>query len=74
MQDTIADAYRPTVNHGRSRFPETVRAQAPKGMGQAIAAAAQLKNTSNSEFIRRALLASLEASGVKLRRGMVIIS
>jgi hypothetical protein len=72
-QDAISEAYRPIVDDGRARFPESVKAQAPKGMTAAISTAARMEHTSNAEFIRRALLESLAAKGVKLRRGMVIV-
>jgi hypothetical protein len=65
------EAYQPIINDGRGRFPESLRVKAPRGAHAAIAAAAQLKNTSHSEYVRQALLRSLEADGVKLRRGRV---
>lgn len=52
MQDAITEAYTPAVDDGRARFPESVKAKAPKGMTAAIAAAAQLKHTSHSEYVR----------------------
>jgi hypothetical protein len=73
MQDSISEAYRPTVDDGRARFPESVKAQAPKGMSAAISTAAQIRNTTNAEYVRQALLRCLEADGVRLRRGMVIV-
>jgi len=45
--------------------------KAPRGARAAIAAAAQLKHTKLSEYVRQALLRCLEADGVKLRRGLV---
>ena len=71
--DFIAEAYNPVISDGRARFPETVRASAPKGMSNAIATAAEMENTSQAEFVRRAILTSLEAKGVRLRRGMVVV-
>ena len=65
------EAYRPVVDDGRGRFPEDLRVKAPRGARAAIAAAAQLKHTSHSEYVRQALLRCLEADGVKLRRGLV---
>jgi hypothetical protein len=65
------EAYQPLIDDGRGRFPEDLRVKAPRGAKAAIAAAADLKNTSHSEYVRQALLRSLEADGVKLRRGMV---
>ncbi len=69
----LTEAYRPAVNNGRSRFPETVKAQAPKGMVAAISAAAQMENTTNAEYVRRALLSALASDGVVLRRGVVVV-
>lgn len=45
--------------------------KAPRGARAAIAAAAQIKHTSQAEYVRQAVLRSLEADGVKIRRGMV---
>ena len=63
MQDTT-EAYRPAVDDGRARFPESVKAQAPKGMTAAIAAAAQIRHTTNAEYVRQALLRVLAIRGV----------
>jgi len=65
------EAYLPIIDDGRGRFPEDLRVKAPRGSRAAIAAAAELKHTSHSEYVRQALLRSLEADGVKLRRGVV---
>jgi hypothetical protein len=65
------EAYQPVIDDGRGRFPEDLRVKAPRAAKAAIAAAADLKNTSHSEYVRQALLRSLEADGVRLRRGMV---
>jgi hypothetical protein len=65
------EAYWPVINDGRGRFPETLKVKAPRGAQAAIAAAAQIKNTSHSEYLRQALLRCLEADGVRLRRGVV---
>jgi hypothetical protein len=43
------EAYQPVIDDGRGRFPEDLRVKAPRGAGAAIAAAAQLKNTSRSD-------------------------
>ena len=48
--------------------------EAPRGARAAIAAAAQLKHTTHSEYVRQALLRCLEADGVTLRRGMVKVT
>ena len=65
------EAYRSVIDDGRGRFPEDLRVKAPRGARAAIAAAAEIKNTSHSEYVRQALLRCLEADGVKLRRGTV---
>ena len=67
----MRDAYRPVIEDGRCRFPEDLRVKAPRGARAAIAAAAQIKNTTNAEYVRQALLRCLEADGVTLRRGTV---
>ena len=64
-------AYPPIIEDGRGRFPEDLRVKAPRGARAAIAAAAQIKNTTHSEYVRQALLRCLEADGVKIRRGLV---
>ena len=71
MNDVQYEAYRPVIEDGRGIFPEDLRVKAPRGSRQAIAAAAQRKNTTQSEWIRQSLLRALEAHGVRLRRGMV---
>jgi hypothetical protein len=68
------EAYQQSSKTGAAGFPEDLRVKAPRGARAAIAAAAQIKNTSHSEYVRQALLRSLEADGVKLRRGMVEVS
>jgi hypothetical protein len=65
------EAYQPIINDGRGRFPEDLRVKAPRGARAAIAAAAELKNTSHSEYVRQALLRCLEEDGVRLTRGVV---
>jgi hypothetical protein len=71
MEMIMHEAYQPSIDDGRGRFPESLRVKAPRGARAAIAAAAQLKNTSHSEYVRQALLRSLEADGVRLLRGRV---
>jgi hypothetical protein len=44
------EAYQPIIDDGRGRFPEDLRVKAPRGARAAIAAAAQLKHTSHSEY------------------------
>jgi hypothetical protein len=65
------EAYQPIIEDGRGRFPEDLRVKAPRGARAAIAAAAQLKNTTNAEYVRQALLRVLAEDGVVLRRGLV---
>ena len=48
------EAYQPIIDDGRGRFPEDLRVKAPRGARTAIAAAAQLKHTSHSEYVRQA--------------------
>ena len=67
-------AYRPIIDDGRGRFPEDLRVKAPRGARAAIAAAAQIRHTSYAEYVRQAVLRSLEADGVKIRRGAVEIA
>ena len=68
------EAYRPIIDDGRGRFPEDLRVKASRGARAAIAAAAQIKHTSYAEYVRQAVLRSLEADGVKIRRGAVEIA
>ena len=71
MNDARHEAYRPLIEDGRGIFPEDLRVKAPRGSREAIAAAAQRKHTTQSEWIRQSLFRALEADGVRLRRGMV---
>lgn len=71
MNGVRHEAYRPVIDDGRGIFPEDVRVKAPRGARQAIAEAAQLNNTTQSEWLRRAILRELEAVGLRLRRGAV---
>jgi hypothetical protein len=68
------EAYQPVIDDGRGRFPEDLRVKAPRGARAAIAAAAEIRNTTSSEYTRQALLRSLEADGVTLRRGRVEVA
>ena len=67
----LDEAYRPIMNDGRGIFPEDVRVKAPLGAKEAIAVAAELNNTTQSEFVRRAILSALAVTGIRLRRGRV---
>jgi hypothetical protein len=71
MSEFQHEAYRPIIEDGRGIFPEELRVKAPRGSREAIAAAAELKNTTQAEWIRQALLMELEAVGIRLRRGSV---
>jgi len=71
MSDVQHEAYRPVIDDGRGIFPEDVRVKAPRGAREAIAAAAELRNTTQSEWLRQAILRELEANGIRLRRGAV---
>jgi hypothetical protein len=68
------EAYQPVIDDGRGRFPEDLRVKAPRGARAAIAAAAQIRNTTNAEYVRQAVLQCLASDGVKLRRGLVVIA
>lgn len=68
------EAYQPMIEDGRGRFPEDLRVKAPRGAKAAIAAAAQLKHTTQAEYVRQALLRCLEADGVRLQRGAVLLA
>ena len=70
----MEEAYQPIIEDGRGRFPEDLRVKAPRGAKAAIAAAAQLKHTSHSEYVRQALLNALVSDGVSLRRGRVVLA
>ena len=45
--------------------------KAPLGFNDAVRAAARQQHMTRAEYSRRALLRSIEADGVKLRRGLV---
>ena len=71
MSDVAHEAYRPAIEDGRGIFPEDFRLKAPRGFNDAVRAAAQRQHMTRSEYARRALLRSIEADGVRLRRGLV---
>ncbi len=71
MSDVQHEAYRPLIEDGRGIFPESFRVKAPRGFNDAVRAAAQRQHMTRAEYARRALLRSLEADGVMLRRGAV---
>lgn len=71
MSEVQHEAYRPLVEDGRGIFPEDFRVKAPKGFNDAVRAAAQRQHMTRAEYARRALLRSIEADGVLLRRGIV---
>ena len=74
MSNVQHEAYRPLINDGRGIFPEDFRVKALPGFNDAIRAAAQRQHMTRAEYARRALLRSIEADGVKLRRGLVEIA
>jgi hypothetical protein len=74
MDDFQHEAYEPVIADGRGRFPEALKVKSPRGTREAIAAAAEIKHTTQSEWVRQSILRCLEADGVKLRRGMVEIA
>jgi hypothetical protein len=67
----MREAYQPIIDDGRGIFPEDVRVKAPRGSRKAIAKAAELRNTTQAEYIRQSILRALEADGIRLRRGSV---
>ena len=71
MSDVQHEAYRPLIEDGRGIFPEDFRVKAPRGFNEAVRAAARRQHTTRAEYARRALLRSIEADGVRLRRGLV---
>ena len=71
MSDVAHEAYRPAIEDGRGIFPEDFRLKAPRGFNDAVRAAAQRQHMTRAEYARRALLRSIEADGVRLRRGLV---
>jgi len=73
MQDFHCEAYKPVIEDGRGIFPEDFRIKAPLGFREAVRAAAQRQHMTRAEYARRALLRSIEADGVKLQRGTVIV-
>jgi hypothetical protein len=52
----------PDFRDGRGLYPETLRADVPRGLTEIIKAAAALEGISKSEFVRRALAARLNAT------------
>ena len=68
------EAYQPVIEDGRGRFPEDFRVKAPRGFNDAVRAAAQRQHMTRAEYARRALLRSLDADRVKLRRGSVEVA
>ena len=65
------EAYQPVIDDGRGIFPEDFRVKAPLGFNSAVRAAAERQHMTRAEYARRALLRSIEADGVKLKRGRV---
>ena len=49
----------PTFQDGRGLYPETLRADVPRGLSALIRRAAALEGTSKNEFIRRAISARI---------------
>jgi hypothetical protein len=52
----------PDFRDGRGLYPETLRADVPRGLTEIIKAAAALEGIGKSEFIRRAIAARLNAT------------
>lgn len=70
----MLEAYLPIIEDGRGIFPEDFRVKAPRGFNDAVKVAAKRQHMTRSEYARRALLRSIQADGVKLRRGLVEVS
>jgi hypothetical protein len=70
----MIEAYRPVIDDGRGIFPEDFRVKAPLGFNEAVRAAARQQHMTRAEYARRALLRSIEADGVRLRRGQVEVA
>jgi hypothetical protein len=49
-----------------ARFPSVLRVRGPRGLPQAIDAAARRRHTTGAQWMREALLAHLEAEGWRL--------
>ena len=74
MSDVQHEAYRPLIEDGRGNFPEDFRVKAPRGFNDAVRAAARQQHMTRAEYARRAFLRSIEADGVRLRRGLVEVA
>ena len=74
MSDVQHEAYRPLIEDGRGNFPEDFRVKAPRGFNDAVRAAARQQHMTRAEYARRALLRSIDADGVRLRRGLVEVA
>jgi hypothetical protein len=74
MSEVPHEAYRPAIEDGRGIFPEDFRLKAPLGFNDAVRAAARRQLMTRAEYARRALLRSIEADGVRLRRGLVEVA
>jgi hypothetical protein len=74
MSDVQHEADRPLIEDGRGNFPEDFRVKAPRGFNDAVRAAARQQHMTRAEYARRALLRSIEADGVRLRRGLVEVA
>jgi hypothetical protein len=74
MSDVQQEAYRPLIEDGRGIFPEDFRVKAPRGFNDAVRAAARRQHMTRAEYARRALLRSIKADGVTLRRGLVEVA
>jgi hypothetical protein len=48
------------------RFPDKLRLRVPRGLPEAVQAAARQRHTNPSEWARQAILRGLEAQGVQL--------
>lgn len=68
------EAYQPIIADGRGIFPEDFRVKAPLGLNEAVRVAARRQHMTRAEYARRVLLRSIEADGIKLRRGQIEVA
>jgi hypothetical protein len=56
------------------RYPEALRLRLPGGMPEALSLAAGRYHTTPNEWVRQALLRSLQAEGIRICDGMASVS
>jgi predicted HicB family RNase H-like nuclease len=60
-----------TESKAVSRFPARMEVRVPAALRHAVELAAERQNTKAAEWARRALMAALEAEGIRFRSGHV---